>query len=37
MALVEFNRETCTRCGTCIVACAGSIIIPLSFVKKKSK
>ncbi|MBN1176753.1 MAG: nitroreductase family protein [Dehalococcoidales bacterium] len=28
MALVEFNMETCTRCGACIVACAGCIIIP---------
>jgi nitroreductase/Pyruvate/2-oxoacid:ferredoxin oxidoreductase delta subunit len=28
MALIEFNKETCTKCGACIAACAGSIIIP---------
>jgi nitroreductase/Pyruvate/2-oxoacid:ferredoxin oxidoreductase delta subunit len=28
MALIEFNRETCTKCGACIAACAGCIIIP---------
>jgi nitroreductase/Pyruvate/2-oxoacid:ferredoxin oxidoreductase delta subunit len=28
MALVEFNKETCTKCNACVAACAGSIIIP---------
>ncbi len=28
MALIEFSKETCTKCGACIAACAGSIIIP---------
>ncbi|OGO07648.1 MAG: hypothetical protein A2Y92_03720 [Chloroflexi bacterium RBG_13_57_8] len=28
MALVEINKETCTRCGACIAACGGSLIIP---------
>jgi Fe-S-cluster-containing hydrogenase component 2 len=28
MAFIEINKETCTKCGACIGACAGSIIIP---------
>jgi nitroreductase/Pyruvate/2-oxoacid:ferredoxin oxidoreductase delta subunit len=28
MALVEFNQETCTKCGACVDACPGCIIIP---------
>jgi len=28
MALIEFNKETCTKCGACIAACPGCIIIP---------
>ncbi len=28
MALVEFNKETCTKCGACIAACGGCILIP---------
>lgn len=26
MALVEFNKENCTKCGICAAACAGGII-----------
>ena len=28
MAIVEFNQETCTKCGVCIATCAACIIIP---------
>ncbi len=28
MALVEFDKETCTKCGACMAACAACIIIP---------
>ncbi len=28
MALMEINRESCTKCGACIAACGSSILIP---------
>jgi nitroreductase/NAD-dependent dihydropyrimidine dehydrogenase PreA subunit len=28
MALIEINRETCTKCGACVAACGGCLIIP---------
>jgi nitroreductase/Pyruvate/2-oxoacid:ferredoxin oxidoreductase delta subunit len=28
MPVLEINKETCTKCGACIAACAGCIIIP---------
>lgn len=29
MAIVEINKETCTRCNACAIACGASLIIPV--------
>lgn len=29
MAIVEINKETCTKCNACAIACGGSLIIPV--------
>jgi nitroreductase/NAD-dependent dihydropyrimidine dehydrogenase PreA subunit len=28
MPLIEINKETCTKCGACVAACGGCLIIP---------
>jgi nitroreductase/Pyruvate/2-oxoacid:ferredoxin oxidoreductase delta subunit len=28
VALIEINKETCTKCGACVAACGGCLIIP---------